>query len=89
MLAILIVGYGIDKLAVLIFFCFSLSSFEYAFDVCLMRGSDWHARHLDVCDLGTSTTTGSTASATALSSEIASSILAARTVAIEATTATA
>lgn len=89
MLAILIFGYGSDKLAALIFFCFSLSLFEYAFDVCLMRGLDWHARHLDVCDLGTATTTGSTATATALSSEVASSILAARTVTIEAATATA
>jgi hypothetical protein len=56
---------------------------------CHMRGSDWDACYLNVCDLGTSTATGSTASATALSSEVASSILAARTVTIEATAATA
>lgn len=54
---------------------------------CHLKGSYSHARHLDVGGLGTSTTTGSTASATALSREVASSILAARAVTIKATTA--
>lgn len=86
--AILIVGYGIDKLAAIFFFFFSFS-FDALLMFCFIKGSDSHARHLDVGDLGTSTATGSTASATALSREVASSILAARAVTIKATTATA
>lgn len=89
MLAILIVGHGLDKLAAL-FFCVFLSFwFDTLLMFCLMESSDWHARHLNVCGLGASTTTSSAAAATALSREVASSILAARTVTIETTTATA